>query len=75
MSVIDAAIHELKTAPESVVREAHDFILFLKSKSNVKRPAQPKASPDFLARQKATFGDRKMSDSQVLLDEMGAGRF
>ena len=30
MSARDAIIDEIKTAPESLVREAYDFILFLK---------------------------------------------
>ena len=37
-------------------------------------PAAAKA-PDFLARQKATFGGRMLPDSQAMLDELRAERF
>ena len=36
MSAREAAISELQTAPEPVVREALDFILFLKSRTGTR---------------------------------------
>lgn len=75
MSAVEAAIRELETAPESVVKEVHDFIVFLKSRAGIKRPAVMPTAPDFLARQKAVFGHRTLPDSQALLDEMRADRF
>ena len=79
MNARDAMMAEIKLAPESLVREAYDFILFLKSRrSQVQAGAtlrpQP-AMPDFAARQKALFGDRVVPDSQEILDEMRAERF
>ena len=70
---------EIKLAPESVVQEVYDFILFLKSRRNsVQESAalrSPPAKPDFLARQKALFGSRVVPESQVILDELRAERF
>ena len=70
---------EIKRAPESLVQEAYDFILFLKSRRNPAQestaPQPPRAKPDFLARQKALFGSRVVPDSQVILDELRAERF
>jgi hypothetical protein len=79
MSAIEAIITEIKLAPESLVREAYDFVLFLKSRRSQEhqnaetQPLPPK--PDFLARQKALFGNRIVADSQVILDELRAERF
>ena len=72
-------IHEIKLAPESLVRETYDFMLFLKSRraqahgTGTAKP--PSVKPDFLARQKALFGSRVVPDSQVILDELRAERF
>jgi hypothetical protein len=79
MSARDAIIDEIKTAPESLVREAYDFILFLKRRRELE-PATGKsqtatAKPDFLARQQALFGSRVLPDSQAILDELRADRF
>ena len=75
MSAIEAAILELKTAPESVVKEVHDFIVFLKRRAGIKRTGAMVQAPDFLARQRAVFGNRTVPDSQRVLDEMRADRF
>ncbi len=79
MSARDAIIDEIKTAPESLVREAYDFILFLKRRREL-QPGTGKsqtaaAKPDFLARQQALFGNRVLPDSQAILNELRADRF
>jgi Protein of unknown function (DUF2281) len=79
MSARDAIIDEIKTAPESLVREAYDFILFLKQRREIKTATGESqtagATPDFLARQQALFGNRVLPDSQAILDELRADRF
>ncbi len=79
MSARDAIIDEIKTAPESLVREAYDFILFLKQRREIEpatgEPRTASATPDFLARQQALFGNRVLPDSQAMLDELRADRF
>jgi len=79
MSARDAIIDEIKTAPESVVREAYDFILFLKQRRTQEHQEKElqtdTAKPDFLARQQALFGSRVLPDSQEVLDELRADRF
>jgi hypothetical protein len=78
MSARDAIIDEIKTAPESLVREAYDFILFLKQRRTLKfdgeEPKTNTAKPDFLARQQTLFGSRVIPDSQAILDEIRADR-
>jgi len=79
MSARDAIIDEIKTAPESLVREAYDFVLFLKRRRSLElereEPKSATANPDFLARQQALFGSRVLPDSQAVLDELRADRF
>lgn len=79
MSARDAVIAEIKAAPESLVQEAYDFVLFLKHKSardgESNGPPTAAPMPDFLARQKALFGNRVLSDSRAILDELRADRF
>jgi hypothetical protein len=79
MSARDAIIDEIKTAPESVVREAYDFILFLKQRRTQELEGEgPKTvitKPDFLARQQPLFGSWVLPDSQAILDELRADRF
>ena len=80
MSARDAIIAELKLAPESLVREAYDFVLFLKSRREQEQAvdvlhAAARERPDFLARQRALFGTRELPDSQEILDELRAERF
>jgi hypothetical protein len=79
MSARDAIIDEIKTAPESLVRESYDFILFLKQRKEIEpatgKPQTATAKPDFLARQQALFGSRVLPDSQAILDELRADRF
>ena len=78
MSNRDGIIDEIKTAPESLVREAYDFILFLKRRREIEpatgKPQSATAKPDFLARQQALFGSRMLPDSQAILDELRADR-
>jgi hypothetical protein len=79
MGTREAIIDEIKTAPESLVREAYDFILFLKQRREFESatgdPKPATAKPDFLARQQALFGTRTLPDSQAILDELRADRF
>jgi hypothetical protein len=79
MSARDAIIDEIKTAPESLVQEAYDFIMFLKRRRELEpeagKPQSATAKLDFLARQQALFGSRVLSDSQAILDELRADRF
>jgi hypothetical protein len=79
MSTREAILDEIKTAPESLVRETYDFILFLKQRRALEaRTAEPDpvtAKPDFLARQQALFGSRVLADSQEILDELRTDRF
>lgn len=79
MSARDAIIDEIKSAPESLVEETYDFILFLKRRRSLehqgKMPQTATTKPDFLARQQALFGSRVLSDSQGMLDELRADRF
>lgn len=61
------------------MREAYDFILFLKQRRKIEAaPGKPQTTttkPDFLARQQALFGSRTLPDSQVILDKLRADRF
>lgn len=79
MSAREAIIDEIKSAPESLVREAYDFVLFLKRRRALEHedeePQTATAKPDFLARQRAMFGNRVLPDSQAILDELRADRF
>ena len=79
MSARDAILTEIEVAPESLLREAYDFILFLKTRQNPQDASatvpSSAAKPDFLARQKALFGDREVPDSEAILSELRAERF
>lgn len=79
MSARNAIIDEIKVAPESLVREAYDFILFLKRRRSMEQQEHQATAvspkPDFLARQHALFGSRLLPDSQAILDELRAERF
>jgi hypothetical protein len=80
MSARDAIITEIKLARESLVQEAYDFVLFLKSRRSSEQDTAagqhtPSVRPDFLARQQALFGNRVVPDSQVIMDELRAERF
>ena len=78
MSARDAIINEINLAPESLVQEVYEFVLFLKSRRNQQHGSIAESStarPDFLARQQALFGSRVLSDSQGLMDELRAERF
>jgi hypothetical protein len=78
MTARNAIIDEIKVAPETLVREAYDFILFLKRRRSMEQEAHPanvvSPKPDFLARQQALFGSRILPDSQPILDEPRAER-
>lgn len=73
-SARNAFIDEIKGAPKSLVREAHDFILFLKQRRSLEREEHQakvvSAKPDFLARQHAWFEGRVLPDSQAIQDEL-----
>ena len=79
MSTREAILDEIKTAPESLVRETYDFILFLKQRraleAGTAKPEPVTAKPDFLARQQALFGSRVLADSRPILDELRTDRF
>ncbi len=80
VSTREAIIHEIKIAPEALVQEAYDYLLFLKSRKSLAQGAADMhaaapGKPDFLARQQAMFGNRVMSDSQAIMDELRAERF
>ncbi|OYW28373.1 MAG: hypothetical protein B7Z47_05860 [Chthoniobacter sp. 12-60-6] len=78
MSAREAIINEIKLAPDALVQEAYDYILFLKGRRSHEHPSSGISSslkPDFLARQQALFGSRKLPDSQEILDELRAERF
>lgn len=73
-------LDEIRTAPESLVRETYDFMLFLKRRRALEAegatPGRAAISkPDYLARQRALFGLRQFGDSQEILDELRADRF
>ncbi len=74
MSARDDMIQEIKLAPESLAREAYDFMLFLKSRrveeSGASSAKPLSLKPDFLARQEARFGSRVVADSQMTLDQL-----
>ncbi len=82
MNTAEALKSEIEQTPEPLLREVYDFLLFLKSRINVstgsvvatKSESTSVVPPDFLARQKALFGDRVVPDSQELLDLMRADR-
>lgn len=78
MSTREAILNEIKTAPESLVRETYDFILFLRQRraleARTAEPATVTAKPDFLSRQQALFGSRVLADSQPILDELRSDR-
>ena len=79
MNVKDAIITEIKAAPESLLREAYDFIVHRKRQrsSEIKdgQAKMPSPKPDFLARQEALFGSLKLADSQSTFDQLRADRF
>lgn len=74
MTTREAIFAEIAHAPDSVVQEAYDFILFIKNRrSHGGGSGKPDASrkrPDFLARQKAVFGERILPDSQSILSKL-----
>lgn len=72
---IEAAIAKLPPAGWLEIRQWMDVHAPLAAATNGVSPNMPAKSPDFLARQKAIFGDRILSDSQTLLDESRAERF
>jgi hypothetical protein len=79
LSAWEDIIDEIKSAPESLVRETYDFIQFLKQRRSLEHKGEESktvtAKPDFLARQQALFGNRVLPDSQAILDELRAARF
>ncbi|MEO8497296.1 MAG: hypothetical protein ABI614_19675 [Planctomycetota bacterium] len=82
MNAAQALKLEIERTPEPLLQEVYDFLIFLKTRTNgLDGPVAVEggdagrvASPDFLARQKAIFGGRTLSDSQAILDELRADR-
>lgn len=73
MSTVADIEHALETlAPEQWLEIRHWM------DRRIPRPVgtvtTPHPLPDFLARQKAVFGERVLSDSQAVLDELRADR-
>jgi len=73
LAEIEAAIEQLPPEQWAEIRRWMDSRP-PKAAGNDRAPAPTKAMPDFLARQKAIFGDRILPDSQRILDEMRADR-
>ena len=74
LAEIEAAIEKLPPEQWMEIRRWMDHHLPETTAGGVGRPDAP-ATPDFLARQKARFGDRVLPDSQAVLDEVRADRF
>lgn len=79
MSTREAIIDKTKNAPESLMRETYDFILFLKRQRELEAGnaelGKLTTKPDFLARQRALFGERTLPGSETILDELRKDRF
>lgn len=74
MNTREAVMEEIRSAPETVVKEVLDFVRFLKSRPAVEptAPVSPRVMPDFQVRKKEIFGDRTLPDFQAILDELRA---
>ena len=70
---IEAAIAQLPPAQWMEVRHWMDAHA-PRAATTVSVPPSPAKRPDFLARQKALFGERVLPDSQAVLDELRAER-
>ncbi len=72
-------INEIKTAPDSLVSKAYDFILFPKKRRELQpeaaKPQTTTANLDYLARHRKMFGNRFISDSHPLLEKLRADQF
>ncbi|MEO8352654.1 MAG: hypothetical protein ABI680_13030 [Chthoniobacteraceae bacterium] len=74
LTEIEAAIAQLPPAQWQEIRRWMDAHAPLVG-TTVAVPASAKETPDFLARQKALFGERVLPDSQAVLDDSRADRF
>ena len=70
---IEAAIAQLPPAQWVEVRRWMDAHA-PRAATTVSVPPSAQKTPDFLARQKALFGERVLPDSQAVLDELRAER-
>lgn len=76
LAEIEAAIAQLPPAEWTQIRTWMDVHAPRGATTNpASLSPRGRQTPDFLARQKALFGDRVLSDSQTLLDELRADRF
>ncbi|MDB6074420.1 MAG: hypothetical protein JWO89_2060 [Verrucomicrobiaceae bacterium] len=76
MNTLEALKAEIETAPEPVLKQAYDFVVFLKTRTPPQPvPAAPRQWPDFAARLQAQYGDRVLADSQGIMDDMREDRF
>jgi len=76
MSTLEALKAEIETAPEPLLRQAYDFVVFLKTREPAPHgPSAPKRWPDFAARRREIFGDAVQPDSQSVLDHLREDRF
>lgn len=73
LAEIEAAIAQLPPAQWMEIRRWMDAHA-PKAAANGPAAAAAANAPDFLARQKAIFGDRVLADSQAVLDELRAER-
>lgn len=71
MSTVAEIEHALETlAPEQWLEIRHWMDRRIPRPAGMATTAHPR--PDFLARQKAIFGERALADSQTVLDELRA---
>lgn len=76
MNTLEALKAEIETAPEPVLKQAYDFVVFLKTRTpSQQTTASPRQWPDFAARLQAQYGDRVLPDSQHIIDAMREDRF
>ena len=76
MSTLEALKAEIETAPEPLLKQAYDFVVFLKTREPAPQgPSVPKQWPDFTARRREIFGDAVQPDSQDILDHLREDRF
>ena len=74
LTEIEATLAQLPPAQWAEVRRWMDAHEPKSATTGNALPAAAKA-PDFLARQRAIFGERVLPDSQAVLDELRAERF
>ena len=79
MTARDMMINKIKTAPDSLVSKAYDFILFPKQRRELQpeaaKPQATTANSAYVARRLKMFGNRFVSDSHPLLEKLRADQF